>query len=272
MRRKWNSSCRLYLIRGTCYNSLPNRPSFDSLRILYEECGMREHVILLGICSKYQTMLVLRRVVTTLQHFFPSTLSELDHSYNDCPDRCHTFPAGHPFRCSTLDNGDVRRLVQTARKAELHVLLPAAFLWLSVDEIPEILSEKYADWSRDELSTLLQGMLELDRIGRDDVFDALYSPQRDISDQCSNPAWCHDSRHAIIIDTQYWGYDKVMPFHTLDFEKSEAPQLCSACEDALKKSYLAGRATAWEQLPGVFGLPGWEELRKSASDALAVET
>ncbi|KZP23541.1 hypothetical protein FIBSPDRAFT_458323 [Athelia psychrophila] len=40
---------------------------------------------------------------------------------------------------------------------------------------------------------------------------------------------------------------------------------CNSCIDVARQRHEEGRQKAWDALPGVFGLPGWEELTKERS-------
>jgi hypothetical protein len=43
---------------------------------------------------------------------------------------------------------------------------------------------------------------------------------------------------------------------------------CSTCLKSLKQTHAAARQSFWEKLPGLYGLPTWDELKKSRTKGL----
>ncbi|KAJ7490893.1 hypothetical protein FB451DRAFT_1389648 [Mycena latifolia] len=43
---------------------------------------------------------------------------------------------------------------------------------------------------------------------------------------------------------------------------------CNTCLKSLKQTHGAARQSFWDKLPGLYGLPGWEELNKAKTKAL----
>ncbi|KAH6907602.1 hypothetical protein BKA70DRAFT_1189582 [Coprinopsis sp. MPI-PUGE-AT-0042] len=44
------------------------------------------------------------------------------------------------------------------------------------------------------------------------------------------------------------------------------PTFCPTCRDFVYATFVAGKSASWNALPGIFGLPGWEDLRNFAFD------
>ena len=45
-------------------------------------------------------------------------------------------------------------------------------------------------------------------------------------------------------------------------ELADDPQVCAQCRRAFRRDVIALREKIWAELPGVVGLPSWEELEK----------
>lgn len=226
---------------------------------------------MLGICSKYQTIRILRQVVSTLEHIYPSTLHDYDHSTSGSHPVCGEIWPQYPLRNAWHDEYEARRLVLVGRKAGLLVLLPVALLCLSENSTLQIVSELYEGWSREDIQMLLKGKQILDAVARDEIFRPLYSSRRNISEECSANLECHALRHQIISNITCVDNDdvwEILPFYPLYFDTGPPSLLCASCKEELRTSYLAGRAMAWSKLPGYFGLPSWAELRKARNDFL----
>lgn len=208
--------------------------------------------------------------MAVLEHFYPSTLSGRDHSVKridaDHP-KCATY-ADTALTHDDISDDNVKLLVQTASRAGMQILLPAAFLYSTIDSINYIFSDAYEGWSQADLRTLLTGQRKLYRIAREVVFPALFDGRRDIASNCHQPALCHNVRQSIIKEVEIDALGLLSPFVVLD-PSDDLAELCAPCRKVLKESYQAGRAKAWEELPEQFGLPRWAELRKARDDALA---
>lgn len=84
---------------------------------------------------------------------------------------------------------------------------------------------------------------------------------------CTSRAECaqirKDTLHAICVPTvQLMGeypWSELADFQ-FDFE---VDGMCSSCTSVAEVMHNNGRGVFWEQLPGIFGQPGWAELRKA---------
>jgi hypothetical protein len=57
----------------------------------------------------------------------------------------------------------------------------------------------------------------------------------------------------------------ISPFQIISLKGKPPFDICQhGCLNAVKTTYYPRRASAWERLPQMFGLPAWNELRQSA--------
>ena len=73
---------------------------------------------------------------------------------------------------------------------------------------------------------------------------------------CHTPEKCRTEREALFWRIWY----PVPKLHALS--PSVELQTCTVCTQKAKELHNAGRRSVWEDLPSVFGLPEWEELKR----------
>lgn len=222
---------------------------------------------------KYQTAgRLLRRTMSILEHYCPSTLAGFDHFYDTTDPTCLGGFAVGEFHEDHVTDDILTLMVQVARRTGMSILLPAAFLCAGTRSIDTLVSDKYEDWARGDLGVLLVGLRRLYTAGRTVVWPALYSARRDIADGCKAPVLCHDARHAFIrwLESDPCG-TIIDVFITMESKtpRALAGKLCTSCRAVLVESYMKGRAQAWNDLPSTFGLPAWLELGKARDDILS---
>lgn len=240
-----------------------------------ELCTIRDHITLLEKASKYQAARLLRRVMTRLEHFFPSTLEGHDHYVYQCTPSCAVVLKNDPARqhAHIVTHQNIIQMLQIARKTNILIFLPAVFLWASGDSVDTYLSPDNEGWTHPEIATLLRGQRHLYIAARVDVFSALYSSSRNISENCQKPEACHKAR-CCLIGLMELGhqYDTIVhPFDSIEscIQRPEAAELCHPCKTKILETSQHGRARAWEHLPEYFGLPDWSALRSARDELLA---
>lgn len=87
-------------------------------------------------------------------------------------------------------------------------------------------------------------------------------------DGCGSDKSCRASRQLIL--EAFTGHDRLDPLGYVTQEGWSTITLCAACRVAGQTEYDTARQTVWDQLPSIFNLPSWEEL-KSARDADLIE-
>lgn len=239
---------------------------------LDERCGLREHILLLGIATKYLADRVLKRILPVLEHDFPSTLSGWDHLGEcECCVRIRHMCFAEP--CEFPSDEDLLLMLQVAATTGMTIFLPAVYLFLCLQPSETLLTNKtYDALSRAELQTLMLGQRHLYTIVREDTFSTLFNvvDSQSISAQCLDPASCDITRRQII--SEVIEIDRAGTLHALCrfyFQDLPARTLCKYCAGEVFSDNAPKRAMTWDALPAQFYLPPWTELRASRGSLLA---
>ncbi|KAJ6519057.1 hypothetical protein C8R45DRAFT_851697 [Mycena sanguinolenta] len=120
-----------------------------------------------------------------------------------------------------------------------------------------------ADGSRASLS---EADLRTCAVGHQKLFDTQFEPgytlgwARDLEvAHCTSLATCRSSREKLL--KRYKKYYLVWALRVVGSGLFQSHKLCAACARCARESMIAGRKKIWEELPGVFGLPPWNELK-----------
>ncbi|KZP14548.1 hypothetical protein FIBSPDRAFT_796694 [Athelia psychrophila] len=191
---------------------------------------------------------------------FPMTLDDRDVQFSDIG---FDLPETDPWF----------ELCKLARRAGLLSILPHVFYYCcKVHTVGDIKN----GWERDgslrtfpiqEKLTFLAGREAIFKAQAETTYECFRDPES-LSDCCTAHPECNVARHFFFIDTftpipytaglDYWDEDSLR----LDGE------LCDECAEVASARHQAGRKDFWEQLPGMFDLPPWEELLKERGDLL----
>lgn len=229
---------------------------------LAEQCNLKQHILLLGLSTKYGATQLLRRITTVLDHFFSNTLLGHDHYWKHCDSspEC-SIVARHPgLVADGVTEKSMALMFQVAQQSGVLIYLPSIFLHV-VEGVPEQIIHRYTFLSNNDLVTIFNGRQQLWRMARQGVTDALFSSPGHISACCVHPDACHRAR-LVIMGTIEADADRLAsPFNRLKPEDDGMSLLCQHCRRKVVLSYAKLRTLMWEQLPEQFGLPCWEELR-----------
>ena len=81
-------------------------------------------------------------------------------------------------------------------------------------------------------------------------------------ERCFRPEECNPARQKVL--------RHLLPVPEIEalvlWPKERSTELCLFCRTEARIGHEAGRITFWEQLPDIFGLPPWGELRKERED------
>lgn len=236
-----------------------------------EQCNIHQHISLFEVALKYQASRVLRRVLAILGHFFPDTLDGRKHYTISCDASCHVL-ARNPPLCDDLNDhaltsSAITRMVQAATDTGVLIFLPCAFLLTSEISTLRILSPEYDTWSMSNRLAVIKGQQELHRLARENVFRSVYSDARNMTPSCSSPEACHRARRWIMTQVEPGADNGTILF--VEYVTDTLPNLCKSCMSAFWDEYSSERAKAWEELPQLFGLPSWAELRKARDDVFS---
>lgn len=210
----------------------------------------------LKLSNKYDAQGIRQRVIEGLSPFIPTTFSDFD-SWTLGSDNPLDLGNHSPF----VATDDILGLAAIAEHSA-PIFVPFALYGLQCIDpasLSNVLDGVPARRGRFILSprlqrAYLQGRLKLTALSRKEVYPSLFSRS-----QCRTSLTCDSLRLALIQSLQETdGYlDPLWPYSILD-------GFCVGCDFALKTEQSTGRRKVWKELPGVFELPSWEELRKEA--------
>lgn len=86
------------------------------------------------------------------------------------------------------------------------------------------------------------------------------APHSDYHQSCTNPEDCDFSRSEFARRSLFPLSEPFDPIRR--WQQEWGGMFCSNCAKRAKRLHSEGRSRFWDALPGAFGLPGWEELRK----------
>lgn len=238
------------------------RSHAEALSFLDEGCSVRDHILLLGVAVKYQALRVLRRVLVLLKYHCPDTLDGYDHWHDESVHKYDCPVVSRLPGTSDIHMNETFLLLKIAHNCGMQILLPATY-HIARGEPAEVIVAHARDIElpNECLHNLLAGQRKLHSLARTSVYGPLFGPNRDVSEQCKHPLDCHEARHHII--------NTEIEYHP--FRKWIDPglsRLCKPCRGAVMDAYRRGRAEVWVELPSVFGLPGWDALRKARDEVL----
>ncbi|KAJ7637223.1 hypothetical protein B0H17DRAFT_961266 [Mycena rosella] len=229
----------------------------------------------LRLSHKYEVDYLRRRALIHLSSRYRTTLAEFDSRVCSSPDSAPSKAMSWPWP-------DVPTftlcVIQLAREVDALWVLPLAFYDLSTgcnmpkdSPKPRIGREIFhgavhnglpTSLSAQDQDSFLQGHTIHTRAAAGDIMRFLSHPQ-DI-EGCTSPVRClavrlealekHRADVAALshIPLRVWGPD--------NWKKLE--DVCPACLAGLKSTHAKAREAFWDDLPNMYGLPSWKELRQ----------
>ena len=202
--------------------------------------------------TKYEIAQLRSDAVKRLSYEYPSSLKEFDESYI------------MPWKKITFEKGITFSVANLAQEIGLTSILPAVFyrICASNDFIEEVL-----DGERGEIGQQLTLSSDWQRIcvlARERLLEMQHNQTfRWAADgpsyQCKRRDKCDIESMKVFrqIFRNKPSCIALDPWKT-KYEKG----FCSLCVARFKEIHDVGRLNIWNQLPSVFGLPGWDELSK----------
>ncbi|KZP28193.1 hypothetical protein FIBSPDRAFT_817787 [Athelia psychrophila] len=246
--------------------------------IVFQALFLRGHVVaggplpietvaaFLRLGKKYEIELLHAEALKRLRYEYPTTLDDLP------------MPTGHKFNRRTQNtmiftevdgDGPHVAVAHLAREQRLHSTLPLALYWCCIDYSAEGLVEMVTRdaattvLSKSDLIKCLTVQSSLSRIQYITTLAWIHAPQSKYLD-CKSQNACAAARKRIL-DNLYLPYvDFVALDSWSDFESAwnVDDEMCISCLAIAEGMHYDGRVKFWEGLPAMFGLPGWDELRK----------
>ncbi|KAJ7465252.1 hypothetical protein FB451DRAFT_1263058 [Mycena latifolia] len=224
-------------------------PLFDSADEL--EFPVVAAIVRLG--KKYDFSRLLAAVVARLTAHFPRTL--------------HTYNSGPATERIVLDPGLCFDAINLATENGLFALLPALYFSALLDVEPDASDEILIGVERADKTTanlsfenqviLLRSQKQAHLTQAQLLFEWM-TPENLPSSVCTSSATCAAQRDNLT-------HDLFVPLYTLRaslswnilFER----EFCPECGRAMKFSFKRGARKFWDELPRLFGLPDWAELK-----------
>ncbi|KAJ7494290.1 hypothetical protein B0H11DRAFT_2004025 [Mycena galericulata] len=225
----------------------------------------------LRLSHKYEVEYLRRRALVHLTSRYRTTLSEWDTShYADEPSSSHrgsseiiSWPYPRDFKAYTIS------VVQLAQEVDAPWILPLAFYALSSGFVGltrefiqgTVYSGAHISLSAQTQEAFLDGH-NIQILSATGQILPVFSHPPHAAD-CISPAACTRLRLQAIesLRKTICQYPS-LPLHVWTANDWELLDVCPTCLDLLKTTHQLVRQMFWDRLPGIYGLPPWEELEK----------
>ncbi|KAJ7624049.1 hypothetical protein DFH06DRAFT_1008670 [Mycena polygramma] len=215
---------------------------------------------ILRMSHKYDVEALRKRSLTHLSSIHPTTLPEYEATRTSVLEQVRDDPA-YPT--------NLVRTLLLGRKFSMDWILPVAFY-----RVCEFTAE----------GTILQGSLNISDKVRlmtssrvlegsavTKMLEFLWPSGQ--SGGCTTPKRCAKLRFEQRRNADGWRVRvseeaAVMPLEIWELPQWENLKVCDVCMSSMKADYQAAKQALWDELPGMFGLPGWSELEKMKAEAL----
>lgn len=163
-------------------------------------------------------------------------------------------------------------IINCARECDIQTVLPMAYLLCALSPMNDLLygpqthpedpGSRSERLSEDALRICIAGREKV-ITGYGEVFQFADSPWARNPD-CKNPTACRE--WALLLSNSLWRPRPQLSYLLLDWNRLVKKErylalLCPSCLSVCKREYEQKRDTFWEEVPGYFGLPGWEDLK-----------
>ncbi|KAJ6567060.1 hypothetical protein B0H19DRAFT_1232982 [Mycena capillaripes] len=233
---------------------------------------------ILRLSHKYEVNYLRRRALVHLSSNFPTELSALETETSswgitELPAVMQPPPPPPP--------GPFISIIQLAREVGALWILPDAFYQLAdvcstgpgilACIKPAILNGRSSQLSEDDQISFVNGYCAQINTGPSDVIRFLHEPALILG--CTSEHECMTARLEAI---EMVRYDRTTPKFQADplllwygdEDWNRLRDVCGICKASLKESHEEARQAFWDQLPQMYGLPAWEELRQMKAAAL----
>jgi hypothetical protein len=207
---------------------------------------------ILRVSTKYQMATFRSQCILELTHLYPSSLEQFDAMYG---------LNGAPWTFQTKDDMATEFFKVFKLVYELNVpeLLPCAFYFCTQLSLPNIL----AGLSKEDSAACLVGRDSLQKMQYEKTYAFVHHFPGYLG--CQSPGSCPREMGRSIPDfyraKNQWTNLNPYTLQVADFSIYRDGSICPACLKAMEEDHQKSRKKAWEDLPGIFGLGTWEELR-----------
>jgi hypothetical protein len=212
---------------------------------------------ILRLSHKYDVPYLRRRALEHFGALYPTSLSVYDAKTTG-------------VRISGInDHTQMIIPLQVASEIGALWLLPVAYFELCTQDISWILSDPY--WKqlgeKERTACLVGHQAQTEYFHKTIAF---LSVSKDDEADCDD--WTECNQRRLEVDTDHiwenmrWTLDA---WSEGDWTEMAELGICDGCIEEAKALYAAARQVFWDQLPQMFGLPGWEELEEMRRVALA---
>ncbi|KAJ7061555.1 hypothetical protein C8F01DRAFT_987061 [Mycena amicta] len=220
----------------------------------------------LRLSNKYDVEFVRKRGIIHLACHYSTTLKEFDSVVDKLS---WTEP---------LDPAYLICAVSLAREIDAPWMLPTVFYGLAsclIELGPQIFhGTEYeglkCSLGMDDQKRFLEGMhAQISRSGQ--LLDFLSrADDEPCGVYCSGDSLRLHLFRSIQVFMDKYSHRPLMIWVLGDWEsfESDYPDYCTACVTKLKERHLERRQTFWEELPAIYGLPGWDKLREKRAAAI----
>ncbi|KAK7052491.1 hypothetical protein R3P38DRAFT_3306203 [Favolaschia claudopus] len=247
-----------------CYGFFDPAPAPTTFGIL---CSV------LRMSRKYEVDELKKRALAHLSQAHPTTLEDWENV-----DELPSWKTESSDSDGNIDQNVVT--VSVARQVGATWILPTAFYRMCQDSVEESFVMNDALDASDTVN-LIKGLRFLETTGVSDVL-AFLNIVLLYKSCCTGPstferAWGLQkiAAHLRTLAALQLCADgtQVMPFElwSADDWKEMGSYTCKHCISEMKKVHSRRCQKLWEELPEIFGLPSWEELRKMKAEALELE-
>ncbi|KAJ7751702.1 hypothetical protein B0H16DRAFT_1373743 [Mycena metata] len=215
-----------------------------------------EHTLgILRLANKYDVPYLRRRTLDHLGPIFPTHLAEYD-------DR--TLKKFSVLIAKTYAT------IQTATKVGALWLLPVAYYHLCKQDIARLISSaRWKDFGEEVQKACLIGH-SAQRNHLHKIYQFL-SVVKTTGGSCANPTKCNALCQRLSLDPSLWTYSAcpLGGWGEGTWRSLADDGMCNNCVVENKALRAAARQEFWDQLPQMFGLPGWAELEEMKRVALS---
>lgn len=207
---------------------------------------------ILRISTKYEMAMFRNQCILELKQLYPSSLNYFDAVYS---------LSGAPWTFQTKEDEAVNfaKVFDLVHELNVPEILPCAFYFWTQLDVSTIL----ATLSKGDSAACLVGRDRLQKMQHEQTYGfVLHFPSYDQCQCCGDCKQQMDSMVTHFHRTKgQWTDLNPYTIQLADFSVYRDGSICAVCLKGMEKDHQNARKKVWDNLPGIFGLGTWEELR-----------